>query len=70
MVFYDQDRLVVALDRRYAATTAGVVTFGVTGAALVVTGVVLLATGGRPSRVAVAPWGGRGIGGLILQGKF
>ena len=40
------------------------------GGALDVTGVVLLATGGRPSRVAVAPWGARGVGGLVLEGKF
>ena len=59
-----------ALNNRYAATTAGVVALGVTGAALVVTGAVLLATGVRPGRVAVAPWGGRAIGGLIVQGRF
>lgn len=39
-------------------------------AALVLTGAILLATGGKPRRVAVAPWGGRGIGGLVLQGRF
>lgn len=59
-----------ALNNRYAATTAGVVALGVTGAALVVTGAVLLATGVRPGRVAVAPWGGRAIGGLVVQGRF
>ena len=59
-----------ALNNRYAATTAGVVALGVTGAALVVTGAVLLATGVRPGRIAVAPWGGRAIGGLVVQGRF
>lgn len=59
-----------ALNTRYAATTAGVVALGVTGAVLVVTGAVLLATGVRPGRVAVAPWGGRAIGGLVVQGRF
>ncbi len=59
-----------ALNNRYAATTAVVVALGVTGAALVATGAVLLATGVRPGRVAVAPWGGRGIGGLVVQGRF
>lgn len=59
-----------ALNNRYAATTAGVVALGVTGGALVVTGAVLLATGFRPGRVAVAPWGGRAIGGLVVQGRF
>ena len=59
-----------ALNNRYAATTAGVIALGVTGAALVVTGAVLLATGVRPGRVAVAPWGGRAIGGLVVQGRF
>ncbi len=61
---------VTELDNRHIATTAGAVALGVTGAALVVTGAVLLATGGRRHRVAVAPWGGRGIGGLVLQGRF
>ena len=61
---------VAVLSDRYAATTAGAVALGVTGAALVVSGAVLLATGRPPNRVAVAPWGGRGIGGLVLQGRF
>ena len=65
-----EDARVTALDNRYIATTAGAVALGVTGAALVVTGAVLMATGRRPNRVAVAPWGGRGIGGLVLQGRF
>ena len=65
-----EDARVTALDNRYVATTAGAVALGVTGAALVVTGAVLMATGRRPNRVAVAPWGGRGIGGLVLQGRF
>ena len=59
-----------ALGQRYAATTAGAVAFGITGSALVVTGAVLLATGTRHHRVAVAPWGARGLGGFVLQGKF
>jgi hypothetical protein len=59
-----------ALADRYTATTAGAVALGVTGAALVVTGAVLLATGRRANRVALAPWGGRGAGGLVLQGRF
>ncbi len=65
-----EDARVTALDNRYIATTAGAVALGVTGVALVVTGAVLMATGRRPNRVAVAPWGGRGIGGLVLQGRF
>jgi len=60
----------VTLNQRYRATTVGAAVLGATGAALVVTGVVLLATGGRPSKVAVAPWGARGVGGLVLEGKF
>lgn len=60
----------VALNQRYRATTVGAAILGATGAALAVTGVVLLATGGRPSKVAVAPWGTRGVGGLVLEGKF
>jgi len=58
------------LNQRYRATTVGATVLGATGAALAVTGVVLLATGGRPPRVAVAPWGARGIGGLVLEGRF
>lgn len=59
-----------ALGERYTATTVGAVALGVTGAALVVTGVALLATGARQQRMAVAPWGARGAGGLVLQGRF
>ena len=59
-----------ALNQRYWATTAGAAVLGATGAALAVTGVVLLATGGRRPKVAVAPWGARGVGGLVLEGKF
>lgn len=59
-----------ALADRYTATTAGAVALGVTGAALVVTGAVLLATGRRVNRVALAPWGGREVGGLVFQGRF
>jgi len=65
-----EDARVTELDTRYVATTAGAVALGVTGAALVVTGAVLLATGRRANRVAVAPWAGRGIGGLVLRGRF
>ena len=61
---------VEGLDRRYQATTVGAAVLGATGAVLAVTGAVLLATGGRRSRVAVAPWGARGVGGLVLEGKF
>jgi len=61
---------VEALNQRYRATTVAAAVLGATGAALVVTGVVLLATGGRRPQVAVAPWGARGVGGLILEGKF
>ncbi len=61
---------VEAMDRRYQATTVGAAVLGATGAVLVVTGAVLLATGGRRPVVAVAPWGARGLGGLVLEGKF
>jgi len=60
----------LALDRRYMGTTIAAAVLGTTGAALVVTGTILLATGGRPRRVAVAPWGARSLGGLVLQGRF
>lgn len=66
----EDDAKAEALRQRYATTTAGAVAFGVTGSALVVTGAVLLATGTRHRRVAVAPWGARGLGGLMLQGRF
>lgn len=59
-----------ALNQRYRAATAGAAVLGAAGAALAVTGVVLLVTGGRPARVAVAPWGARGVGGLVLEAKF
>ncbi len=59
-----------ALSARYRATTIGAGILGAAGAALAVTGVVLLATSRRPSRVSVTPWGGRGVGGLILEGRF
>lgn len=65
-----QDADAAALGQRYRATTAGAVALGVTGAALVVTGATLLATGARQRRMAVAPWGARGLGGLVLQGRF
>ncbi|HEY0133531.1 MAG TPA: hypothetical protein VGB85_05610 [Nannocystis sp.] len=65
-----QDQDAAALGQRYTATTAGTVALGVTGAALVVTGAALLATGARQHRMAVAPWGGHGVGGLVLQGRF
>ena len=58
------------LSQRYRATTVGAAVLGATGAALAVTGVVLLATGGRRPSVAVAPWGARGVGGLVLEGRF
>ena len=60
----------VALGQRYRATTVGAAVLGATGAALAVTGVVLLVTGRRRPKVAVAPWGARGVGGLVLEGKF
>ena len=66
----EQDRDAAALGQRFTSTTAGAVALGVTGAALVVAGVALLATGARQHRMAVAPWGGRGVGGLVLQGRF
>lgn len=66
----EDDAKAEALRQRYATTTAGAVAFGVTGSALVLTGAVLLATGTRHRRVAVAPWGARGLGGLMLQGRF
>ena len=61
---------VAAMDRRYHATTVSAAVLGATGAVLAVTGAVLLATGGRRPVVAVAPWGARGVGGLVLEGKF
>lgn len=58
------------LDRQYRGTTAACAVLGATGAALAVTGLVLLATPKRRSPVAVAPWGARGVGGVILEGRF
>ena len=60
----------LALDQRYMGTTIAAAVLGTTGAALVVTGTILLATRARPRRVAVAPWGARGLGGLVLRGRF
>ena len=65
-----EDARASALNNRIVGATAGAVALGVTGAALVVTGAVFLATGRRANRVAAAPWGGRGFGGLVLQGRF
>ncbi len=64
------DGQAAVLNQRYTAATAGVVALGVTGAALIVTGAVLLATGARERRMSIAPWGARGVGGLVLEGKF
>lgn len=65
-----EDATAAALGRRYTNLTAGIIVLGLTGGALAVTGIVLLATVARPRRVAVAPWGGRGLGGLVLTGRF
>lgn len=59
-----------ALEQRYRVTTASAAVLGATGAALAVTGIVLLATGKRRSLVAVAPWGARNSGGLVLERRF
>lgn len=66
----EDDRKAEALDQRHSATTAGAVVLGITGGVLVVTGAALLASGTRQRRVAVVPWGARGLGGLVLQGRF
>lgn len=67
----EEQQLADSLGRRYTATTAAAAVLGATGAALVVTGVILVATGREQrSRVAVAPWGARGVGGLVLGGRF
>ncbi len=74
----EEDRILTAVEetraaslrQQYRVTTAAAVTLGVAGAAMVVTGAVLLATRGRSNRVAVAPWGARGVGGLVLAGRF
>lgn len=65
-----QQREAEALNQRHRASTAAAAVLGVAGAALVVTGAVLMATGQRRSRVAVVPWGARGVGGLVLHGRF
>lgn len=58
------------LDDRYSATTAAAAVLGATGGVLVVAGAVLLTAKRRPPRAALAPWGGRGAYGLVLQGRF
>lgn len=60
----------LALNRRYRGATIAAAAVGTMGAALVLTGAILLATSGKPRRVAVAPWDGRGIGDLVLEGRF
>lgn len=65
-----EDARFARLDDRYGATTAAAAVLGVTGGALVVTGVVLLAAKRRQPRAALAPWGGRGVGGIVLQARF
>lgn len=66
-----QQQLAESLRKRYRGTTAAAAVLGTAGVALVVTGAVLLATGReRRSRVAMAPWGARGVGGLVLEGRF
>ncbi len=66
-----QQQLAESLRQRYQGTTAAAAVLGTAGVALVVTGAVLLAAGReRRSRVAVAPWGARGVGGLVLGGRF
>jgi len=66
----EDDATAAALGQRYTATTAGASVLGVTSAALVVTGAVLLGSGKRNRRMAVAPWGAWGTGGLVLRGRF
>lgn len=65
-----EDATAAALGQRYTNLTAAVIVLGLTGGALAVTGTVLLARVIRPRRVAVAPWGGRGLGGVVLTGSF
>lgn len=60
----------LVLRQRYSGTTVGAAVLGASGAALAVTGLVLLAIRGRASRVAVAPWGARGVGGVVIEGRF
>jgi len=66
----EDDATAAALGQRYTATTAGAIVLGVTGAALVVTSAVLLGSGKRNRRMAAAPWGAWGAGGLVLEGRF
>lgn len=61
---------VARLDDRYGATMTAATVLGATAGALVVTGAVLLAAKRRQPRAALAPWGGRGVGGFVLQGRF
>jgi hypothetical protein len=63
-------RQAAALHDRFTMTTTAAVALGATGGALVVTGAVLLGVKRRRARAALAPWGGRGVGGLVLQGSF
>lgn len=65
-----EDATAAALGQRYTNLTAAVIALGIAGGALAVTGAVLLAMDARPRRVAVAPWGARGLGGLVLTGRF
>jgi hypothetical protein len=65
-----EDSRFARLEERYIATTAAAAVLGVTGGALVVTGAVLLAAKRRQPRAALAPWGGRGVGGIVLHGRF
>mgnify|MGYP000154940537 CR=1 FL=1 len=66
-----EEKQATDLQGRYQATTIGAAVLGATSAALVVSGVVLLATSRRQqTRVSVAPWGARGVGGLVLAGRF
>ncbi|MFY0536838.1 hypothetical protein [Nannocystis pusilla] len=65
-----EDATAAALGQRYTSTTAGAIALGITGGALAVTGIVLLTVETQPRRVALAPWGARGLGGLVLTGRF
>jgi hypothetical protein len=66
----NEDSAGAALNSRHRGATAAAVVLGVTSAALVVTGTVLLATRRHSSRVAFGPWGSRGVGGLVIGGRF
>lgn len=59
-----------ALESHFRGATAGAVVLGVTSAALVVAGTVLLAARRHRSRVAFGPWGARGVSGFVIQGRF